>query len=119
MVLKQTVTRPEACSFEKLTQYALKSSDNYRFFEDFRRKKINYFAQIESIMEVHFGDNLLQVLFLTLFTLKSAGVHFSNNLRIIGFVVVVIIINTFLFHLFLNKNIISYITKKSKPFKPE
>ena len=119
MVLKQTVTRPEASSFEKLTQYALKSSDNYRFFEDFRRKKINYFAQIESIMEVHFGDNLLQVLFLTLFTLKSAGVHFSNNLRIIGFVVVVIIINTFLFHLFLNKNIISYITKKSKPFKPE
>ena len=40
---------------------------------------MNYFAQNESIMEVHFGDNLLHVLFLTLFMLESMGVHFSNN----------------------------------------
>ena len=46
-------------------------------------------------MEVHFGDNLLQVLFLALFMLESVRVHFANNFRIIGsFVVVVIIINT-------------------------
>ena len=46
-------------------------------------------------MEVHFGDNLLQVLFLTLFMLESVGVYFSNNFGIIvSFVVVVIIINT-------------------------
>ena len=71
----------------------LKSSDNYRFSEDFRRKKINYFAQIESIREVHYGDNLLQVLFLNLFMLESVGVHFSNNFGIIGSFVVVVIIN--------------------------
>ena len=47
-------------------------------------------------MEGHFGDNLLQVLFLTLFMLGSVGVHFSNNFGII-FVVVVIIINTFIY----------------------
>ena len=76
----------------------MKSSDNYRFSEDFRRTKINYFAQIESIMEVHFGDNLLQVLFLTLFLLESVGVHFSNNFGIIGSFV--IFINT-LFILFI------------------
>ena len=45
-------------------------------------------------MEVHFSDNLLQVLFLTLFMLESVGVHFSNNFRIIGSFVV-IIVNTF------------------------
>ena len=78
----------------------MKSSDNYRFSEDFRRTKINYFAQIESIMEVHFGDNLLQVLFLTLFMLEGVGVNFSNNFGIIGSFVVVIIINT-LFILFI------------------
>ena len=36
---------------------------------------MNYFAQIESIMEVHFGDSLLQVLFLTLFMHESVGLH--------------------------------------------
>ena len=51
-------------------------------------------------MEVHFGDNLLQVLFLTLFMLESLGVHFSNNFGIIGSFVVAIIINA-LFILFI------------------
>ena len=59
-------------------------------------------------MEGHFGYNLLQVLFLTLFMLGSVGVHFSNNFGIIVFVVVVIIIISTLFiYLFLKKNIIS------------
>ena len=72
----------------------MKSSDNYRFSEDFRRTKINYFAQIESIMEVHFGDSLLQVLFLTLFMLESVGLH-QVTLELLGFFfVVVVIINT-------------------------
>ena len=72
----------------------MKSSDNYRFSEDFRRTKINYFAQTESIMEVHFGDSLLQVLFLTLFMLESVGLH-QVTLELLGFfVVVVVIINT-------------------------
>ena len=74
----------------------MKSSDNYRFSEDFRRTKINYFAQIESIMEVHFGDSLLQVLFLTLFMLESVGLH-QVTLELLGVffvVVVVVIINT-------------------------
>ena len=51
-------------------------------------------------MEVHFGDNLLQVLFLTLFMLEGVGVNFSNNFGIIGSFVVFIIINT-LFILFI------------------
>ena len=72
----------------------MKSSDNYRFSEDFRRTKINYFAQTESIMEVHFGDSLLQVLFLTLFMLESVGLH-QVTLELLGvFFVVVVIINT-------------------------
>ena len=72
----------------------MKSSDNYRFSEDFRRTKINYFAQIKSIMEVHFGDSLLQVLFLTLFMLESVGLH-QVTLELLGvFFVVVVIINT-------------------------
>ena len=57
-------------------------------------KKINYSAQIESIMEVHFSDNLSQIIFLTLFMLKNVGVHFSNNFGIIGSFVVAIVINT-------------------------
>ena len=63
-------------------------------------KKVTYFAQIEPIMEMHFGDNLLQVLFLTLFMLERVGVHFSNNFGIIGSFVVAIIINA-LFILFI------------------
>ena len=51
-------------------------------------------------MEMHFGDNLLQVLFLTLFMLERVGVHFSNNFGIIGSFVVAIIINA-LFILFI------------------
>ena len=123
------MTRPAACNFEKLTQNSLHNQEdlgivakicfhyerdlselikfyspwNHQITIDFLKisggKKINYFAQIESIMEVHFSDNLLQVLFLTLFMLESVGVHFSNNFGIIGSFVVVIIINT-LFILF-------------------
>ena len=122
------MTKPEACNFEKLTQYSLHKQEglgivakicfhyerdlsglikfyppwNHQITIDFLKisggKKINYFSQIESIMEVHFGDNLLQVLFLTLFLLESVGVHFSNNFGIIGSFV--IFINT-LFILFI------------------
>ena len=44
-------------------------------------------------MEMHFGDNLLQVLFLTLFMLEGVGVHFSKSFGIIGSFLVAIIIN--------------------------
>ena len=121
------MTRPAACNFEKLTQNSLHNQEdlgivakicfhyerdlseliklyspwNHQINIDFLKisggKKINYFAQIESIMEGHFGYNLLQVLFLTLFMLGSVGVHFSNNFGIIVFVVVVIIIISTLF----------------------
>ena len=124
------MTRPEACNFEKLTQYSLHKQEglgivakicfhyerdlselikfyspwNHQITIDFLKisggKKINYFSQTESIMEVHFGDNLLQVLFLTLFMLERVGVHFSNNFGIIGSFVVAIIINA-LFILFI------------------
>ena len=118
------MTRPEACNFEKLTQYSLHKQEglglaakicfhyerdlselikfyspwNHQITIDFLKisggKKINYFAQIESIMEVHFGDSLLQVLFLTLFMLESVGLH-QVTLELLGFfVVVVVIINT-------------------------
>ena len=118
------MTRPEACNFEKLTQYSLHKQErlgivakvcfhyerdlsklikfyspwNHQITIDFLkisgRKKINYFAQIESIMEVHFGDSLLQVLFLTLFMLESVGLH-QVTLELLGvFFVVVVIINT-------------------------
>lgn len=50
------------------------------------RAKINLFSQIGSIMEEEFGDNFLQLLFLTLFVLgvrQSGGwciqTNFSNN----------------------------------------
>ena len=124
------MTKPEAFIFEKLTQYSLHKQEglesvaktcfhyerdlselikfyspwNHQITIDFLKisggKKINYFSQIESIMEVHFGDNLLQVLFLTLFMLEGVGVNFSNNFGIIGSFVVFIIINT-LFILFI------------------
>ena len=124
------MTRPEACNFEKLTQYSLHKQEGLgivakicfhyerdlreliKFYSPWNRqltidflkisggKKVTYFAQIEPIMEVHFGDNLLQVLFLTLFMLESVGVHFSNNFGIIGSFVVSIIINA-LFILFI------------------
>ena len=118
------MTRPEACNFEKLTQNSLHNQEdlgivakicfhyerdlselikfyspwNHQINIDFLKisggKKINYFAQIESIMEVHFGDSLLQVLFLTLFMLESVGLH-QVTLELLGFfVVVVVIINT-------------------------
>ena len=118
------MTRPEACNFEKLTQYSLHKQEglgiaakicfhyerdlselikfyspwNHQINIDFLKisggKKINYFAQIESIMEVHFGDSLLQVLFLTLFMLESVGLH-QVTLELLGFFfVVVVIINT-------------------------
>ena len=118
------MTRPEACNFEKLTQYSLHKQEglgivakicfhyerdlselikfyslwNHQITIDFLKisggKKINYFAQIESIMEVHFGDSLLQVLFLTLFMLESVGLH-QVTLELLGvFFVVVVIINT-------------------------
>ena len=117
------MTRPEACNFEKLTQYSLHKQEglgivakicfhyerdlselikfyslwNHQITIDFLKisggKKINYFSQTESIMEVHFGDNLLQVLFLTLFMLEGVGVHFSKSFGIIGSFLVAIIIN--------------------------
>ena len=50
------------------------------------RAKINLFSQIGSIMEEDFGDNFLQLLFLTLFVVgvrQSGGwciqTNFSNN----------------------------------------
>lgn len=50
------------------------------------RAKINLFSQIGSIMEEEFGDNFLQLLFLTLFVVgvrQSGGwciqTNFSNN----------------------------------------
>ena len=124
------MTRPEACNFEKLTQYSLHKQEGlgivakicFHYERDLRElikfyspwncqltidflkisggKKVTCFAQIEPTMEVHFGDNLLQVLFLTLFMLESLGVHFSNNFGIIGSFVVAIIINA-LFILFI------------------
>ena len=43
-------------------------------------------------MEVHFGDNYLLVLFLTLFMFGSVGVYSPNNIKISGSFVVVIVI---------------------------
>ena len=75
----------------------MKSSDNYRFSEDFRRTKINYFAQIESIMEVHFGDSLLQVLFLTLFMLESVGLHQVTLELLVFFLLLLLLLTLYLF----------------------
>ena len=130
------MARPEACNFEKLTQYSLHKQEGLgivakicfhyerylsklinfypplpppisrnqitiNFLKISGGKKIKYFAQMDFMMKVHFSDNLLQVLFLTLFMLESVGEHFSNNFGIIGYsVVVVVIINT-LFILFI------------------
>ena len=78
--------------FERINHHFLKISGGI---------KINHFAQIGFIMEVNFGDNLLQVLFLTLFVLGVWAVHVSNSFDIIGsFVdvdIIVLIINTLFF----------------------
>lgn len=116
MILKQTMIRTEAWNFEKLTRRSWHKQEGlgiiakmcfhykrnfcspwkYQITIDFLQIsggiKVNHFTQIDSIMEVHFGDNYLLVLFLTLFMLGSMGVYSSNNIRIFGSFVVVIVI---------------------------
>lgn len=122
LILKQTMTRTEAWNFEKLTWHSWDKQEglgiiakicfhykrnfsqitnfcspwNHQITIDFLQIsggiKANHFAQIDSIMEAHFGDNYLLVLFLTLFMFGSVAVYSPNNIRISGSFVVVIVI---------------------------
>ena len=134
MILKQTMIRTEAWNFEKLTRHSWHKEEgleiiakicfhykrnlsqltnfcspwNHQITIDFLQIsggiKVNHFTQIDSIMEVHFGDNYLLVLFLTLFMLGSMGYILQITLEFL--VLLLLLLSLFI----LGLKHISYIT---------